>query len=637
MSRAVGADVRIGLLSVTLPAGTDRVRMDAALRRVAGTGLDSALAALGLPDGEWCVRRLDVPARLNLEHSAERVAEEWASVLAFALRQMLVGTGENVLRYESVRGAATDLISSVATGRWDRAWAWRQLGVLRPGANSPAAAIAGALAVIGDDALGALVTAVEAAGVAALHRALGPAGWAAVADVATGTPSAFGHGDDGGTANLSRTVTATSTGDSGSPATARPDRAGSDRSAKAGPATDLLRRSRFAAAVAKSGVRPDPATAAAWARIIAVEADPVILRRADHAEVVGAIAFVLEQLAESSSRAEERPESSKSSGPLEEPPSRGEGPVAATTAAPTGGGDDAWRLKPSPAELPGSGISEIEEISGPRVAEASADGLSWPSGGAVSESATALDRGSDQAHPARGSDQAQSERRSGLAQPRRGSDRTQAARSSDRAPAAARKVGPSTENGQPRPARPTAPAVDVGGAPDGRVGVPTAWGGLLFLLNTASEAGLPDAAFRPTLTGRSIRWIVHELATRLAPLSPDDPAALALCGLTPHDQPPSEIGEKATARERRALQRIADRWIMKTAALLPADGDAARVVGELARRPAVIVADPGWIEIRLPLDSVRLDVRRAGLDLDPGWVPWLRTVIRFVYRGGDDG
>jgi hypothetical protein len=48
-------------------------------------------------------------------------------------------------------------------------------------------------------------------------------------------------------------------------------------------------------------------------------------------------------------------------------------------------------------------------------------------------------------------------------------------------------------------------------------------------------------------------------------------------------------------------------------------------------RDGEVRADPGWIELRLALDAVDLDVRRAGLDLDPGFIPWLGTVIRFVY------
>ena len=44
-----------------------------------------------------------------------------------------------------------------------------------------------------------------------------------------------------------------------------------------------------------------------------------------------------------------------------------------------------------------------------------------------------------------------------------------------------------------------------------------------------------------------------------------------------------------------------------------------------------MLAEPGWIEVHLPLDAVDLVVRRAGLDADPGWVGWLGTVVRFVY------
>jgi hypothetical protein len=29
---------------------------------------------------------------------------------------------------------------------------------------------------------------------------------------------------------------------------------------------------------------------------------------------------------------------------------------------------------------------------------------------------------------------------------------------------------------------------------------------------------------------------------------------------------------------------------------------------------------------------VRSEIRVAGLDLDPGWVPWLGVVIRFAYE-----
>jgi hypothetical protein len=149
--------------------------------------------------------------------------------------------------------------------------------------------------------------------------------------------------------------------------------------------------------------------------------------------------------------------------------------------------------------------------------------------------------------------------------------------------------------------------------------------------------------------------VLYALAGRIAPVGPADPAALALAGLTSSDRPPNAVGPTESATEGQALDRLARQWVTITAARLDADagarGDdtrddndndhtddesARRLVAEIARRPGRVLADPGWIEIHLGLDQVRLDVRRAGLDLDPGWLPWLGAVVRFVY-GGHDG
>ena len=48
-------------------------------------------------------------------------------------------------------------------------------------------------------------------------------------------------------------------------------------------------------------------------------------------------------------------------------------------------------------------------------------------------------------------------------------------------------------------------------------------------------------------------------------------------------------------------------------------------------RRAEIVADPGWIDVELDLDEVSVDLRAAGLDLDPGWLPAIGCVVRFRY------
>jgi hypothetical protein len=51
----------------------------------------------------------------------------------------------------------------------------------------------------------------------------------------------------------------------------------------------------------------------------------------------------------------------------------------------------------------------------------------------------------------------------------------------------------------------------------------------------------------------------------------------------------------------------------------------------LVRRPALVHATRTHIDLRFDARWVDLDLRRAGLDLDPGWVPWLGRVVSFHY------
>lgn len=51
----------------------------------------------------------------------------------------------------------------------------------------------------------------------------------------------------------------------------------------------------------------------------------------------------------------------------------------------------------------------------------------------------------------------------------------------------------------------------------------------------------------------------------------------------------------------------------------------------LLRQPGLLLAGPTHWELELPMHSVRLAVRRAGLDLDPGWQALLGRVVRLHY------
>ena len=49
----------------------------------------------------------------------------------------------------------------------------------------------------------------------------------------------------------------------------------------------------------------------------------------------------------------------------------------------------------------------------------------------------------------------------------------------------------------------------------------------------------------------------------------------------------------------------------------------------LLRLAARVEAGPTHVDVHSRLSDVRLDLRLAGLDLDPGWLPWLGCVLRF--------
>jgi hypothetical protein len=177
----------------------------------------------------------------------------------------------------------------------------------------------------------------------------------------------------------------------------------------------------------------------------------------------------------------------------------------------------------------------------------------------------------------------------------------------------------------------------------------TAFGGLLFLVHLVDALGpVRLAAADPLLADAPLPAVLHRLGTVIlartggpaggppAPPDPRDPALLAFCGLPPEADPPS-AGIRAGVGD---LWR--DRvggWAERLIATLRAAFDPAELAsapeGELlaavCRRRAGIAADPGWIDVRLELDEVSTEVRRAGLDLDLGFVPWLGCVVRFVY------
>jgi hypothetical protein len=159
----------------------------------------------------------------------------------------------------------------------------------------------------------------------------------------------------------------------------------------------------------------------------------------------------------------------------------------------------------------------------------------------------------------------------------------------------------------------------------------TELGGLLFLLHLVAELALP-AELELAYPARSSTWVLHQWARALTGAEPHDPARLAFAGLPPDARPPT-VGEPPPTPDESAsiedyAHRIAaalHRRLGEPELPLPA------LVDRVTRRRARIVADPGWLEVHLSMRDVDTAIRRAGLDLDPGFVPWLGVVLGFVY------
>jgi hypothetical protein len=156
----------------------------------------------------------------------------------------------------------------------------------------------------------------------------------------------------------------------------------------------------------------------------------------------------------------------------------------------------------------------------------------------------------------------------------------------------------------------------------------TSCGGLLLLAPLLPLCGalplLEDTALWPDLP-----QALHQFALHLWPLAPHDPAALAFCGLQPLQAPPAPL--HATPAQQAALQNAQALLLDHLDQRLP-DWRGPGLLARVLCRPARISADPGWIEVIFPLRDVAIELRRAALDLDPGFLPWLGVVLRYRYE-----
>ena len=59
--------------------------------------------------------------------------------------------------------------------------------------------------------------------------------------------------------------------------------------------------------------------------------------------------------------------------------------------------------------------------------------------------------------------------------------------------------------------------------------------------------------------------------------------------------------------------------------------EAEEIWPDFLRQPGVLRATASHLDLELRSTTIDIRIRRAGLDLDPTWVPWLGCVVRFHY------
>jgi len=154
----------------------------------------------------------------------------------------------------------------------------------------------------------------------------------------------------------------------------------------------------------------------------------------------------------------------------------------------------------------------------------------------------------------------------------------------------------------------------------------SAWGGVLFLIHPFRALDVPAALDRWPLAAVDPIEALAAIVVELTGAPAVDPAVRVLIGR--RDDDPAAPWTPTTDVEHEAIGRLAGgvrSWMLDRAQGRLGD------LGPVWRRNVSIAAAPGWVEVTFSLDDVDLGVRLAGLDLDPGFVWWLGSVVGFRY------
>jgi hypothetical protein len=154
------------------------------------------------------------------------------------------------------------------------------------------------------------------------------------------------------------------------------------------------------------------------------------------------------------------------------------------------------------------------------------------------------------------------------------------------------------------------------------IGARTSAAGLYFLLNPMAHLGFAKAV-------ADVRFAQARIAARVlmhlaahAGVEPSDPILAWISDEIERSNEAFAPLQLETSKVVRAWALAVRRWCWRAGRLL---------VSDVVNRSGRVLSSRTDVDVSFALDDADVRIRRIGLDIDPGWLPWLGCVVRFHY------
>lgn len=159
------------------------------------------------------------------------------------------------------------------------------------------------------------------------------------------------------------------------------------------------------------------------------------------------------------------------------------------------------------------------------------------------------------------------------------------------------------------------------------------YAGLFLLLPLLKELNLVPSLLRATTSpARPVHWWLRFIAQDLVAVSDRDPALKLFCGIDAGAEWPDLPAVANNSQEQAIITASSAQLRQGLVECLSWQCPPDEFPLRLCCRQGRLQDEGGWLEIYFDQRDLDTEIRRAGLDLNPDFVPWLGRVVRFRYE-----